>query len=135
MLNPTNDGNGRASRKVPPNPDWVRIGTFAGRHPTPTVDHWLFRDPAFRDYGPKAIQVVHTRIQTLWDASVRYVDFFPTGLNVVGVEAAAEMVRHGMVVRVWYFDQTRRQWFTRDAQGLTFWRTNAPLPDPEVISG
>ena len=118
---------------VNPNPLWVSVGAFRLRHPTPPIDYWLFQSNRIHDYGPRAIRFVHRRVQELWEAGVRYVDFFPTGLNVVGVEAAAEMIRRGMVVRVWYYNQDRSQWFTSDQHGITFWRDNSDSPQEVLV--
>ncbi len=120
-------------RNGPPNPNWVSVGTFRQRHPTPPIDHWLFHAARIANYGPRSIRTVHARVDELWQAGVRYVDFFPTGLNVVGVEATAEMLRRGMVVRVWYYSQERDAWFTHDHNGATFWRANVDLPEEVLV--
>lgn len=115
---------------------WVSVGTFRLRHPTPPIDYWLFDTPHADSVGPQLVPLVHARVSALWVHGVRYVDFFPTGLNVVGVEAAAEMLRLGMTVRAWYYHERRRRWFTQDNWGRTLWRPNQPVlhAGQEVVS-
>jgi hypothetical protein len=87
----------------------VRVGAIRGRHRLP-VDRYLFDTPWVHVCRGLAGEV-QRRVRALYAEGVRAVDFYPTGLVHVSVEAVAEMVRLGMDVRVWYYDRRRGTYY------------------------
>lgn len=87
----------------------VRIGAIRGRHKLP-VSRYLFNVP-WLSTGPDLVRETRLRVRRLYEAGVREVDFYPTGLSQVSVEAVAEMVRLGMDVRVFHYDPRHGSYF------------------------
>ncbi len=87
----------------------VRVGAIRGRHPLP-VERYLFRVPWLAT-GPDLVAETRLAVRKLYADGIREVDFYPTGLTQVSVEAVGEMVRLGMSVRVFHYSRQTGGYF------------------------
>lgn len=87
----------------------VRVGAIKGRHPLP-VERYLFK-ATWLATGPDLVTETRQAVRELYQDGVREVDFYPTGLTQVSVEAVGEMVRLGMSVRVFHYSHQTGAYF------------------------